>query len=292
MTDRIIEIAETSSHLRLENGLMCLDFPSGEKVTVPVTDIQCLIIANPGITVTGVLLAALSEAGVIVVISDTKCMPVSMQIPLVGNYAQSEKFQAQITASLPLRKQLWKSVVKAKIHNQMEVLCKLHSNDFGLKRLWTEVKSGDPENIEAQAARIYWQKVFDVPFQRDRDRNDNNALLNYGYAILRAMTARACCGVGLHPTIGINHHNKYNAYCLADDLMEPFRCVVDRCVYEINPLNLNMALSREIRSRILNSLLQRWQIKKGYHTISYLLQQSAEQIAKSFMTGSNCLDYS
>ncbi len=291
MTNRIVEISETSARLRLENGLLFIELPSGQRTIIPLKELQCIIVANPAVTISGALLAGIASSNIVFVVSDEKRMPVAMQLPVVGNYDQTGRFMAQAEASLPLRKQLWKTVVKAKIRRQANTLQFFHGNDFGLERLCECVRSGDPENMEAQAARIYWQRLFSVPFTRNRDAEDNNLLLNYGYAVLRAMTARACCGAGLHPTIGINHHNEYNAFCLADDLMEPFRPVVDRCVFNLNPCNIEMPLSQEIRHSLISCLLQKVVTKDGKWTVADVLRLSAEQLVKSFIVKENLLKY-
>lgn len=293
MTDRIIEIADTAASLSLENGLLKASFPDREGISVPLSEIQCLILANPAIRISGALLAALAENKAVVMIANSRRMPAALQIPLDGNYLQTERFLAQIHASKPLVKRLWQTVVKAKISRQADLLLELHQHDFGLQLLIPEVASGDPQNIEGRAAVIYWKNLFRSPFSRDRSAEDNNLLLNYGYAVLRAMTARACCAAGLHPTIGINHHNRYNPFCLADDLMEPFRPVVDRIVFNLNPENLPVPeLSTAFRREILSALIGKIQTLKGCWDLTDLLRISAEQTARSFQTGELSLFYS
>ena len=292
MTDRIIEIADTAAFLSYENHLLKIRVPDGGVTTVPVSEIQCLILANPALTITGALLAELAEAGVMVVTSGSNRLPVSMHLPLDGNYVQNERFRSQISASLPLQKRLWQCVVKEKIRSQGQLLHDLHGDDFHLLQMSTQVSSGDKENLEGRAAVIYWKHLFAEPFFRDRDESDNNMLLNYGYAILRAMTARACCGAGLHPTLGINHHNRYNPYCLADDLMEPYRWLVDRKVVELNPENNSLdSLSRELRRELLETLLGKVQTSRGMWSLSDLLKRSAFQLAESFTSGEMRLHY-
>ena len=292
MIERIIEIADTAALLSLENNLLKIKIPDKEVTNVPVAEIQCLILANPALTITGALLAALASKNVIVVISGTNRMPSAMQIPLDANYIQNERFRAQTAAALPLNKRLWQTIIKEKIKNQGRLLKKLHGNDFNLLKLSEKVNSGDTENIEGRAAAIYWKNLFNSPFLRDRENNDNNLLLNYGYAILRAMTARACCGAGLHPTLGINHHNRYNSYCLADDLMEPFRFVIDEKVAELNPDNNTVVeLTKDFRKELLNTLLEKIETSQGYWQISDLLKKSAIQVAESYQTGEMHLRY-
>ena len=177
-TDRIIEIAETSAFLSLENHLLKIRLPAGEPVTVPVKEVQCLILANPALTVTGSLLAALAAEGCMVLISGSDRLPVAMQLPLEGNYIQTQRFQAQIDAPKPLSKRLWQIIVREKVLNQAELLRDLHGDDFGLSLLAKQVRSGDPDNIEGRAAAVYWKNLFGGPFQRDRAQGDNNLLLN------------------------------------------------------------------------------------------------------------------
>ena len=292
MIERIIEIAEQSAFLNLNNNLLNIQLAEGQTVTVPVGEIQCLILANPAITITGALLAALAESGAAVVVSGKNRLPVSMHLPLKGNYIQNERFRSQINAKVPLQKRLWQTIIQEKIRRQGELLQKLHGSDFGLLSLSEKVRSGDSENIESRAAVIYWKNFWDDSFRRDREAEDSNMLLNYGYAVLRAITARACCAAGLHPTIGINHHNRYNAYCLADDLMEPFRPIVDETVYQINPENRFIEnLSKDMRHQLISSLQGKLPTADGLWKISDLIQRSADQVAESFQTGEMQLRY-
>ena len=151
--------------------------------------------------------------------------------------------------------------------------------------------SGDLENIEGQAARLYWKHLYGESFKRNRDADDANLLLNYGDSILRAMTARACCAVGLHPTIGINHHNRYNAFCLADDIMEPFRPVVDRIVYNINPKNDDVSLDKETRKKLLAIPLEKVATADGKFALNDHLNTIASRLMKSILGGKNCLSF-
>lgn len=291
MIERIIEIAETSARLHLENGLAVVSVAGERPVTVPVGEIGCLLIANPAITITGALLAALAENHAIVVISDTKRLPVAMQLPLQGNVVQTERFQKQLNVPLPLKKQLWKTTVKAKIRRQSNLLIELHGDDCGLLKLVDSVRSGDPENMEAQAARIYWKRLFGDFFLRDREADDANLMLNYGYVIIRALVARACCAVGLHPSLGINHHNRYDIYCLADDLMEPFRPIVDKCVHQLNPHNDREKLTKEIRQKLLSLPFEKQATSSGHLALGDCVNLTARSLLQSFLTGENCLTF-
>jgi CRISPR-associated protein Cas1 len=200
--------------------------------TVPIEDIGMLVLEHQQISLTHYLLDKLVNANVAVITCNTTHHPTGMLLPLEGNTLQSERFRAQILASEPLKKQLWQQTVKAKITNQAMVLKKWDGKYKLLSNLAKGVKSGDEGNREAIAAAHYWQNLFPPAwnFYRKRDGVPPNNLLNYGYAIVRAGMARAIVGAGLLPTLGIFHRNRYNAYCLADDLMEPYRPFVDMLV--------------------------------------------------------------
>jgi CRISPR-associated protein Cas1 len=198
--------------------------------TVPIEDIGVVVLDNRQITITQGALEALLENNSAVITCDSSRMPVGLMLPLCGNTTQNERFREQLDASLPLKKQLWQQTVQAKIANQAAVLKACRGAEVRNMLRWVgDVKSGDADNLEARAAAYYWANLF-VKFKRDREGEPPNNLLNYGYAILRAVVARGLVGSGLLPTLGIHHHNRYNAYCLADDMMEPYRPYVDKLV--------------------------------------------------------------
>lgn len=209
------------------------------EITKPIEDIGIVVLDNKQITITQGLLEALLENNSSVITCDNHSMPVGLMLPLCGNSVQSERFRDQIDASLPLKKQLWQQTIKAKIRNQAAVLTHWTSKETGCMRRWeNDVKSGDPDNLEGRAAAYYWKTLFSdfdelKDFTRDRDGIYPNNILNYGYAVLRAVVARAIVSSGMLPTLGIHHHNRYNAYCLADDIMEPYRPYVDEIVFAI-----------------------------------------------------------
>ena len=224
--------------------------------TVPIEDIGVVVLENRQITITNAALDSLMQNNCAVITCDAKHMPAGMLLPLEGNTLQSERFRAQLETSLPLRKQLWQQTVQAKIHNQASVLKRLRQVEVGCMKKWeSDVKSGDVENLEGRAAAYYWKCLFpeEEQFTRERDADAPNSLLNYGYAILRAVVARALVATGLLPTLGIHHHNRYNAYCLADDIMEPYRPYVDELViqlYDSAPLG-EVELTTPIKRRLL-----------------------------------------
>lgn len=226
------------AYLSLKNSQMILQKPAAdtEPASIPIEDIGLLVLDNQQITLTQGLMAQLLANNCAVVTCDNKCMPVGLLLPLDGHSLQSERFRAQIDSSKPLRKQMWQQTVQAKIANQATILHQLTGVEVGNMRAWVNtVRSDDADNLEARAAAYYWRNMFPEidDFTRDRDGMPPNNLLNYGYAILRAIIARSLVGSGLMPTLGIHHHNKYNAYCLADDIMEPYRPFVDRLVKQI-----------------------------------------------------------
>lgn len=203
--------------------------------TIPIEDIGIVILDDQRITITQGLIESLLANNVALVTCDKTHHPTGLMLNLAGNTLQSARFQAQINAPQPLFKQLWQQTIKAKITNQA-LLLKRYGNETDNMLKWaSDVRSGDPENMEARAASFYWKNLFsDVPnFRRERDGIPPNNLLNYAYAILRAMIARNLVGSGLLPTLGIHHRNQYNHYCLADDIMEPYRPFADALVYEI-----------------------------------------------------------
>ena len=218
--------------------------------TIPIEDIGVVVLDNRRITITTGAMEALLNNNCAVITCDSKSMPIGLFLPLSGNTLQNERFRDQINASIPLKKQLWQQTVRQKILNQAKVL-EMQTGCVAKNMLaWAnDVKSGDAENLEARAAAYYWKNVFPniKDFVRGREEEPPNNLLNYGYAILRACVARGLVGSGLLPTLGIHHHNKYNAYCLADDIMEPYRPFVDKLVIDmmqkyndITDLNLDM----------------------------------------------------
>lgn len=237
------------AYLSLSNRQLVIKLPAVENAkdlpdiirseatrTVPIEDIGVVVLDNRQITVTQGALAALLDNNAALVTCNDKHMPAGLLLPLQGNSVQNERFRSQLEASQPLLKQLWQQTVRAKIENQAAVLQQQYGKPHKtMLRLAASVRSGDPDNCEAQAAAYYWKNVFkDNPrFIRDREGDPPNNLLNYGYAILRAVVARALVSSGLLPVYGIHHHNRYNDYCLADDIMEPYRPFVDLLVIDI-----------------------------------------------------------
>lgn len=229
---------ETPCHLKCANGQLVVSYAHVKGLeekpdrSVPIEDIGLLVVEHRQVTMSHYLLGELVANNTAVVTCDDAHLPTGLLLPLEGNTVASERAKAQVEASLPLKKQLWQQTVKAKIQNQGAVLEKFGVAHAPLSKLAQMVKSGDADNHEAQAAAYYWHNLFPPAweFYRRRDGPPPNNLLNYGYAIIRAVMARALVGAGLIPLLGIFHRNRYNAYCLADDMMEPYRPFVDTVV--------------------------------------------------------------
>jgi len=224
------------AYLKTANEQLVIEmYDSGETKSTPIEDIGLLLLDHQQITITQSLLAKLLANNTAVITCDDTHHPAGMLLSLDGNTLQSQKFQAQIDASVPLKKQLWQQTVTAKIENQAALLAIQREDNKLLLHYAKDVKSGDSENHEAKAAAHYWKHIFPdfLEFRRERYGPPPNNLLNYGYAILRALVARSLTGSGLLPTLGIHHRNQYNAYCLADDIMEPYRPYVDQVVCQI-----------------------------------------------------------
>lgn len=209
------------------------DSDNAEKQTriIPIEDVGVVILDNRQITITQALMAALLENNCAVITTDSRHLPIGLLLPLAGNSLQSERFRKQLDASEPLKKQMWQQTIVAKILGQAAILQEVGIENANMRTWAKSVRSGDPENLEGRAAAYYWRNVFqNQDFIRGQEGDPPNNLLNYGYAIVRAMMARALVAAGLLPTLGIHHHNRYDAYCLADDIMEPYRPYVDRLV--------------------------------------------------------------
>lgn len=225
------------AYLSTKNEQLVANFPEEDKkeATLPIEDLGYVVLENPQITITNGLIRKLVQNKTAIITCDEQHLPCSLLQPLVGHTEQTERIRHQLEASLPLKKNLWQQTVQAKIENQANHLLKREKKALKLKRWAKEVKSNDAQNHEAIAAAYYFQNLFDEVegFSRNQKGVAPNNLLNYGYAILRAVTARALVSSGMLPSVGIFHRNKYNAFCLADDIMEPYRPYVDALVYKI-----------------------------------------------------------
>lgn len=232
------------------NGTVSESFKKEVEHTIPIEDIGIVIFDNKQITITHGLIEALLENNTAIITCDYNWMPVGLMLPLCGNKTQNERFRKQLDISIPLQKQLWQQTVQAKISNQAKVLKSKGVEVRNMLRWVNDVRSGDADNLEARAAVYYWANMF-PDFKRGRDGEPPNNLLNYGYAILRAIVARSLVASGLLPTLGIHHHNRYNAYCLADDIMEPYRPYVDMIVLQLYDSGC-IEMNKETKARLLS----------------------------------------
>jgi CRISP-associated protein Cas1 len=244
------------AYLKASLNQLLVQTPGNESpISIPIEDIGLVILDHQQITITHGALGSLLENNTALVTCNPTHHPIGLLLTLDGNTLQSQKFKAQIEASTPLKKQLWQQTVVSKIENQANLLATNKKEHRYLLNLVTTVKSGDSGNCEAKAAAYYWKRIFpeNLEFTRDRYGDPPNNLLNYGYAILRASVARSLVGSGLLPTLGIFHKNQYNAYCLADDIMEPYRPFVDRLVLEIITKNQDISeITIDIKKRLLS----------------------------------------
>lgn len=256
------------------------------EVTKPIEDLGVVVLDNKQITITSGAMEALLENNCALITCDSKSMPVGLMLPLYGNTTQNERFREQLAASVPLKKQLWQQTVQAKINNQAAALAICTGEESKCMRVWAnDVRSGDPDNLEARAAAYYWRTLFsDLDgFTRDREGIPPNNLLNYGYAILRAIVARGLVASGLLPTLGIHHHNRYNAYCLADDIMEPYRPYVDKLVFDLyQRQRKEVSLTKETKVALLAIPTLDVRISKKRSPLMVAVGQTTSSLYKCF----------
>ncbi|NEW81483.1 MAG: type II CRISPR-associated endonuclease Cas1 [Mariniphaga sp.] len=289
------------AYLRFKDEQLVINLPEtsalpekDRTITIPIEDIGFVVLENPQITITHQLMSALVENNVAVLTCDHRHMPTGLLLPLEGNTTQCERFTHQINASEPLRKQLWQQTVRQKILNQAAVLNQEGRKTENMKYWADQVKSGDTENHEGRAAAYYWGELFDtsLDFRRDPDGFAPNNLLNYGYAILRATVARSLVASGMLPTLGIHHHNRYNAYCLADDVMEPYRPYVDRLVLEIlDGPEMPEELTKEHKAKLLQIPVLDVTINDRRSPLMLAAQQTTASLAKCFLGELRKIEY-
>jgi len=254
MVGRILHFSQPY-HLAVRlSQLVITNKDTGEIINRPIEDTAVLMLEHPQLTYTHAAMQELMAQNVAVVFCGADYHPAGLLLPLSGNVLHHNRLKNQIEASLPLTKQLWQQTVKAKILNQAAMLESLGKHGQPLRQMASDVKSGDTENHEARAAKAYWSQLFLDEFRRDREGDWPNAALNYGYAVLRAATARAIVAAGLLPALGIHHSNKYNAFCLADDLMEPYRPFIDAEVVELRQLGID-ELDKRAKAKLIGAVL-------------------------------------
>jgi CRISPR-associated protein Cas1 len=287
---RVIEISSEGQSVAKKRGFMVIEAAGREVGRVPLDDIAALVVTARDACVTIQLLSALSERGIPIVLTGADFQPSAMVYPLVGHHAQGERFRAQVDAARPLMKQLWTQIVVAKVLRQGWALrqCGIEAGAF--ERLARSVRSGDPDNIEAQAARRYWPLMMGREFRRDTASDGANAMLNYGYAVTRAAVARAICAAGLSPGLGVFHRNRSNPMPLADDLMEPFRPFVDVAVARLNAGGAS-EVTTEVKRALVALLWSDVATDRGVSPLSTAIHRCAGSLAESFLSGKAALTF-
>ena len=288
MIGRVIEIATDGCRLSRHRGLMTVRRNGEEEGRVPLDDIGVLLCNAHGLTYSNDLMTELARRGAAVVLCGNDYLPVAWLWPVEGHHVQALRMRRQLEASLPLRKRLWQSIVKAKIRQQVNVLGLLGVSDGSLEELVPRVRSGDPDNVEAQAARRYWPLVFSVDFRRDRYGSMPNGFLNYGYTVLRAATARAVVAAGLHPSLGVHHSNRSNSMCLVDDLMEPFRPMVDYAAAALVAEGQD-EMTPDAKRVLVEVLAMDMSSDRGTTPLETCLERAAQSLAHSFEEGKPAL---
>lgn len=282
--ERVVDIATDNLFLAVHRGFLTVNAAGEERGRVPLDDVGALIVHGHGTTWSNTVFTRLSERAIPVVICGANHAPIACVWPLEGHHLQAARMRAQIAASRPLCKQLWARIVSAKIRMQGEALA-LHGIESGaFAELARRVRSGDPDNIEAQAARRYWKLLFGPDFSRNQELGGTNSLLNYGYTVLRAVVSRAVCAAGLHPTISVFHSNRANAFALSDDLMEPYRPLVDIAVRKLvaqGVAEITPEAKRELAALTAVDLAS----DQGTSPLSVHVQRFVHSVATAFETG-------
>jgi CRISPR-associated protein Cas1 len=292
MIGRIIEVADDRRHLFLSRGFLVVQDTEGERKElgqIPLDDIAAVIANAHGLSYTNNLLVALAERCAPFVLCAANHNAVGMVMTIDGNYQQAKRFDAQLAATQPLIKRMWADIVKSKLQQQAAALEAAGAPHIPLQALVKKVRSGDPENFEAQGAKRYWGLLFGDDFRRDQQGGGINAMLNYGYTVLRAATARAVIAAGLHPTIGLHHSNEGNAMRLVDDLMEPFRPMIDLKVWQLSKQGETM-VTPESKRALVRSLYDDMQTSAGATPVMVCAQKLAVSVAQVFMGERDKLD--
>ena len=281
MIGRVIEVANDGRHLARSRGFMTVSEDDEEQGRVPLDDIAVLLCNARGLTYSNGLMTELARRGAIVVLCGANYLPVAWVWPLEGHHVQTLRMRYQLEASKPLCKRLWQTIVKAKITQQCNTLELLGISSGSLKSMVSTVRSGDPNNVEGQVARRYWPLLFGGGFRRERFGDMPNPLLNYGYTVLRAAVARAVVAAGLHPSLGIHHHNRGDAMCLVDDLMEPFRPLVDYSVARLFELGCE-EVTGDAKRALVGVLAIDMNTDRGVSPLQTCLERAAQSLAQSF----------
>jgi len=281
MVGRILELSRDGLAVHKTRGFLSMRDKEGEAGRVGLDDIDAVLVSSPGVMWSNSALAELATRQVPVMILGDHFTPVAVVLPIAGHGEQGYRIRAQADAPLPLRKQIWATLVRHKIAAQAETLERTGAASERVRRLSYAVRSGDPDNREAQAAQAYWPLLLGKKFRRDRDASGANAMLNYGYAVLRAATARAIVSTGLHPSLSVHHQSGGDALALADDLMEPFRPVIDLCVFRL--LEAGHDSVETARADLVACLVADFPTRQGVSPLSQVLARLAQSLAQSFL---------
>lgn len=291
MIRKVVEFATPGTRLSVANRQLVIERPDVAKATLPIEDLGVVIVDNSQTSYTHAVLTELMAAGATLIVSDAHHLPAGMLLPLDAHTTQTERHRAQAEASEPIKKQAWQALIAAKLVQQGAVLSHYSNGDGGLAEMAKRVRSGDPENLEAQGAQRYWPLLLGKSFRRHREGKPPNDLLNYGYAVLRAATARAVVAAGLIPTLGVHHRHRANPFCLADDLIEPYRPFVDWRVKSLCTENRSVPSIEEkpVRAALL-SLFNETILVEGKRTPLLLaLHASAASLARALTGGERSL---
>ncbi len=288
MLRKTMEFSTPGTRLSVANRQLVVERPDMPRITRPIEDMGVVIVDDARATYTQAVFLELLSAGATIMITGRDHLPAGMMLPLDAHHVQTERHRAQVEASVPAKKRIWQALIAAKIAQQGAVLLHFTGQHAGLVPLSKRVRSGDPENLEAQAAQRYWPALFGKAFRRDRDEEGINALLNYGYAVIRAAVARSIVAAGLIPSLGVFHSNRSNPFCLADDLFEPYRPFVDWRVR----LLVNEAEGRRIgldekpvRAALLSLLAETVLVAGRRYPILLAIELSAASLSRALTGG-------
>ena len=281
MVGRVVEIATDGRHLAIDRGFMTVSGKGCELGRVPLDDLAAVVANAHGLTYSNNLLVTLATRGVPLVLCGPNHRPAAVVWPVDGHHAQSGRMGDQANASAPLKKRLWQQIVQAKILAQGATLAAIGAEAGGFLLLSRKVRAGDPSNVEAEAARRYWPLLLGTAFRRDQDGDGLNGLLNYGYAVLRAATARAVMAAGLHPSLGLMHSNRGNALVLVDDLMEPFRPIVDREVHRLQSEKI-LDVTSEAKAALARTMIVDLPTADGVSPLMTCLERLTNSLAKAY----------
>ena len=292
MIRKTVEFSTPGTRLSVSHRQLVIERPDLPKATLPVEDLGVVIVDDVRATYTQAVFLVLLEAGATVMVTGRDHLPAGMMLPLDAHHVQTERHRAQVQSSVPVRKRAWQAIVRAKISQQAAVLSHFTGEHGGLAPMARRVRSGDPDNLEAQAAQKYWPRLFGKTFRRNREAGGVNALLNYGYAVVRAAVARAVVASGLIPSLGVHHRHRANPFCLADDLLEPYRPYVDWRVRQMTADNGEAApdlSERGTRAALLSLLNETIRVGGRREPFLLALNTSAASLCRALTGGERIL---